>query len=131
MAYVTRQFTHIETLDRARRWLIQAGINPSHIEAHTQGSLRLTVTVERGEAAEVERVIDAAESSDPDGKPSFWDVARQQHVYPQPETPGGTPPTPAQSESFVVGWRPVDADREVTQATTETELQKAYRETRE
>jgi len=128
MPYVTRHFTHIETLDRARRWLIQAGINPSRIEAHTQGTLRITVTVEPGESAEVERVIDAAESSDPDGNPSFWDVARQQHVYPQPGTPGPTPGDPPHSESYVVGWRPLDAEREITQASTETELQKKYRE---
>jgi len=130
VGYLTRQFTHLETLDRARRWLIQAGIDPSHIEVHTQGFLQLTVVVEGGESAEVERVIDAAESSDPDGKPSFWDLA-QQHVYPQPVEPAGTPANPAQSESFVVGWRPLDSDREVTQVSTETDLQKAYREQHE
>jgi len=128
--YVTRQFAHLETLERARRWLVQAGINASRIEVHTQGAFRIMVGVEAGEAVEVERVIDAAESSDPDGKPSFWDLA-QQHVYPQPVEPAGTPANPAQSESFVVGWRPLDSDREVTQATTEIDLQKAYRETRE
>jgi len=128
--HVTRHFSHIETLDRARRWLIQTGIDPSRIEVHTQGILRITVAVEPGEAVEVERVIDAAEASDPDGKPSFWDLA-QQHVYPQAEEPGATPANPQQSESFVVGWRPLDADREVTQASTETDLQKAFREQRE
>jgi hypothetical protein len=128
MAYVTRQFTHIETLDRARRWLIQAGIDPNHIEAHTHGHLRITVSVGQGFAAEVERLIDAAVASDPDGNPSFWDTAHQQHVYPQPQTPGLTPPGTPQSESYVVGWRPLDAEREVTQASTETERQKAFRE---
>jgi hypothetical protein len=128
MAFVTRQFTHIETLERARRWLIQAGIDPSHIEAHTHGSLRLTVTVEPGVAAEVERMIDAAEASDPDGNPSFWHVAREQHVYRESATPGQAPAGAAHSESYVVGWRPFDAEREVTQSSTETERQKAYRE---
>jgi len=128
--HVTREFSHIETLDRARRWLIQTGIDPSRIEVHTHGILRLTIAVEAGEAVEVERVIEAAEASDPDGKPSFWDLA-QQHVYPQAEIPGGTPANPPHSESFVVGWRPLDSDREVTQVSTETDLQKAYREQHE
>jgi len=129
--YVTRQFAHLETLERARRWLVQAGINASRIEVHTQGAFRIMVGVEAGEAVEVERVIDAAESSDPEGSPSFWDEARQQHVYPQPAGPGETPADPPHSESYVVGWRPQDADREVTQTSTETDLQKAYREERE
>jgi hypothetical protein len=130
MAYVTRHFTHLETLERARRWLVQAGIHPSRIEVHTQGSLRIRVMVEPGQAVEVESVLDAAESSDPDGNPSFWDVARQQHVYPEQATPGPTPTDP-HSQSYVVGWRPLDADREITQASTETELEKAYRDQRE
>ena len=83
---MTHQFAHIETLERARRWLIQAGIDPSRIEARTQGILSLAVAVEHGESAEVQRIIDAAESSDPDGNPGIWDVASQRHVYPQVDT---------------------------------------------
>jgi hypothetical protein len=127
--HVTRQFAHLETLERARRWLAQAGIDPSRIEVHTQGVPRITVSVEGGEATEVETILDAAESSDPEGSPSFWDVARQQHVYPQQEPPAD--PSAPQSQSFLVGWRPLDAEKEVTQASTETERQKAYREGRE
>ena len=67
MRYVTHEFSHVETLERARRWLIQAGINPNHIEAHTQGVPRISVAVEGAEAAEVQFVISVAESSDPDG----------------------------------------------------------------
>jgi hypothetical protein len=128
--YVTRQFSHLETLERARRWLAQAGIDPSHIEVHTHGPLRITVAVAAGEATEVEHILDVAESSDPDGTPSFWDQAASQHVYPQqpPTEPNAAAP---RSESFVVGWRPLDAEKEVTQETTEIERQKAYREGRE
>ena len=128
MSHVTRQFANLETLDRARRWLVQAGINPSQIEVHTQGAFRITVAVAPGEAVEVERVIDAAVSSDPDGDRSFWDQARQQHVYPQQTGSGDTLANPPHSESFVVGWRPQDADREVTQTSTDTDRQKAFRE---
>src|SRR5437763_4395324 len=81
--YITHQFAHPETLDRARRWLIQAGIDPSRIEAHPHGTPRLAVAVEPGEAAEVALLIDAAEAGDPDGFPSFLELARQQHIYPQ------------------------------------------------
>ena len=129
MRYVTHQFAHIETLERARRWLIQAGIDPSRIEARTQGILTLAVAVEPGESAEVQRIIDAAESSDPDGSPGIWDLASQRHVYPQAGTATAAAASATHSESFVVGWRPQDADREVTQ--TDTELQKDYREGRD
>jgi hypothetical protein len=128
--YISHQFAHFETLDRARRWLVQSGINPSRIEVHTDGIPRLAVAVETGEAAEVELIIGAAESGDPDGNPSFWDLARQKHVYPEPQGPGASTRPETRSESFVVGWRPLDSDREVTQTTTEAEieLQRAYRE---
>jgi hypothetical protein len=128
---VTHQFAHIETLERARRWLLQAGIEPSRIEVHTDGIPRLAVAVEAGEAAEVELVIAAAESGDPDGNPSFWDLARQKHVYPEPQPLTASALPEARSESFVVGWRPLDSANEVTQATTEIELQKAYRDGRD
>jgi len=131
VGYISHQFAHHETLERARRWLVQAGIEPSRIEVHTGGIPRLAVAVEVGEAAEVELLIAAAESDDPDGNPSFWDLARQKHVYPEPREPSGSAIPGTRSESFVVGWRPLDSDREVTQATTEIDLQKAYRETRE
>jgi hypothetical protein len=128
MRYLTHQFAHIETLERAKRWLIQAGIDPSRIEARTQGILSLAIAVESGQSAEVQRIFDAAESSDPDGNPGIWDAASQRHVYPQNDTtpaPGGHA---THSESFVVGWQPQDVDREVTQTDTEVERQKTYRE---
>jgi hypothetical protein len=34
----------------------------------------------------------------------------------------------ARSASFVIGWRPVDQDRDVTQTSTEVGLQRAYQE---
>jgi hypothetical protein len=128
---VTRQFTHLETLERARRWLTQAGINPSRIEVHTQGLLRITVAVDAGEAAEVEQILNVAESSDPEGTPSYWDQARQQHVYPQPPPHSDSTGDAAQSESFLIGWRPLDAENEVTQASTDVARQKAFREGRD
>jgi hypothetical protein len=123
---LTHQFAHIETLERARRWLVQAGIDPSRIEARTQGTLTLTVLLEPGESAEVQRVFDAAESSDPDGNPGIWDVASQRHVYPQANATTAAAGSVTHSESFVVGWRPLDPAREVSQ--TDTELQKIYRD---
>jgi hypothetical protein len=124
--YVTHQFAHIETLERARRWLAQSGFDPARIEARTHGILSLSVAVEQGESAEVQRIIDAAESSDPDGNPGIWDVANQRHVHPQADNSIVAAGNASHSESFVVGWRPQDAEREVTQ--TDTELQKGYRE---
>jgi hypothetical protein len=128
--YVTHQFAHVETLERAKRWLIEAGLDPTRIEAHTQGIPRIAVQAAPGEAAEIEWIIDAAESTDPEGNPSFWDIARQRHVYPQPAAPADAPNV-ARSESLLVGWRPLDAAREVTQESTDIELQRTFREDRD
>ena len=91
MRYITHEFAHTETLDRAQRWLIQAGFDPNRIEVHHQGIPRIAVAVEPGEAAGVELVINAAESSDPEGLPSFWDLARQHHIYPENQEPAVDP----------------------------------------
>jgi hypothetical protein len=113
MRYVTHHFAHAETLDRARRWLVRAGFDPGRIEAHTRGILSLAVAVEAGESAEAQRIIDAAESSDPDGHPGIWVRASQWDVDPQSETGAATAvATLTESHSFVVGWHPQDADRD-------------------
>jgi hypothetical protein len=74
----------------------------------------------------VELVINAAEESDPDGFPSFWELARQYHFEPQAEEPHGSPALEPHSSSFVVRWRPIDDAREVIQTTTDLHLQEAY-----
>lgn len=126
--YINREFAHTETLDRAHKWLIQAGFDPGRIEVHHHGIPRIAVAVEPGEAAGVEMVINAAESADPDGLPSFWDLARQHHIYAEDQEPAAEPAAQSSSASFVVGWRPVDSESEVTQASTDVELQKEFRE---
>lgn len=131
MRHVTREFAHAETLERAKRWLVEIGFHPSKIEVHTHGSFRITVAVESGEADEVDRVLDAVAAGDPDRAPGFWDAAKPHQAEPnQAHTvvPGaGTLP----SETFDIGWRPLDPDLEVTQTSTENEKQKLYREERD
>jgi hypothetical protein len=126
--YVTQQFAHPETLDRARRWLVQAGFDPSRLVVHTHATPRLAVAVGPGEGAEVELLIDAALASDPDGCPSFLDLAPQGQIDLRPEQPGDSVIQQPHSNSFVIGWRPIDNDREVYQTTTELHLHEAYAE---
>ncbi len=80
MRYLTHQFAHVETLQRARRLLVLAGIDPSRIEARTQGILSLAVAVDAGESAEAQCIIDVAESSDPDGHPGIRELASMRQV---------------------------------------------------
>jgi len=126
MRYITHQFAHVETLERAMRWLIQAGFDPSRIEAHRQGIPRLAMAVEPGESAEVELIVDAAESTDPEGNPSFWDLARQKHIYLDTGEVTAKSPVDEQPHSFVVGWRPIDTEREVLQASTDMHVREGY-----
>ena len=131
MGFVTREFAHLETLERAKRWLIEVGFAPSRIEVHTHGTLRMTVAVESGQADEVERVLDAVAAGDPQGSPSFWDHSQPHHAdvkHAKAEPPASGP---IHSDTFNIGWKPLDPDREVTQTSTETEKQKAFREGRE
>jgi hypothetical protein len=118
MRFLTHQFAHLETLERARRWLVLAGIDPNRVEAHTHGNLRLTVLVEGGESVEVQHVIDVAESSDSDGRPSFWELASPRSVVPQSGAALTSAGIATHSRSFVIGWHPLDADRDQAQTGT-------------
>jgi hypothetical protein len=132
VGYVTREFAHAETLQRAKRWLIELGFHATRIEVHTHGALRLTVMVESGQADEVERLLDAVAAGDPEGAPSFWDHTKHQHhadtEQAKPVQPGAAP---LPSETFDIAWRPLDPEREVTQTSTEIEKQKTFREGRD
>jgi hypothetical protein len=103
--YWTHHFSHHDTLGRARSWIEQLGFAPDRIEVHADGVPRLTVTGTPHEIAEVGMLINALERSDPRGWPSFWDVARLNHVYPsaRPE-----PAAPAAAAATVIGWHPPD-----------------------
>jgi hypothetical protein len=131
VGYVTREFAHLETLERAKRWLIEVGFHPSRIEVHTHGTPRITVSVEAGQADEVDRVLDAVAASDPEGSPSFWDHSQHHPVDPKQAKPATPASGALESETFDIGWRPVDVERDVTQTSTEIEKQKKYREERD
>jgi len=103
--YWTHHFAHHETLRRARSWLIALGYTPDRMEVHPDGVPRLAVLVSPDELAEIEMVINAVERTDPEGWPSFWDVARQDRVYPTaPAAADGGIGRPAD----VIGWHPPD-----------------------
>jgi hypothetical protein len=109
--------------------MIQAGIDPSRIEVHAYGTPRLAVAVKPGESAEVALLIDAAESGDPDGFPSFLELARRRHIYPEVIPPQqDSVAEQARPASFVIAWRPIDTDFEMAQTTTVADLLRAYRE---
>lgn len=110
MRYVTHHFAHVETLERARRWLIGAGIDPSRIEARTHRMLTLAVAVETGESARAQCIFDAAESSDPDGHPAFWKLIGQRLDHAHAGIDASNGGTPGRSRSFAVGWHPQDTE---------------------
>jgi hypothetical protein len=128
---VTREFAHLETLERARRWLIEVGFPPSRIEVHTHGTLRITVSVDAGQADEVERVLDAVAVGDPKSGPSFWDHSQHHHGIVKAANPAAAGAGAIPSDTFDIAWRPLDAASEVSQTSTDTEKQKTYRENRE
>jgi hypothetical protein len=105
MRYVTHQFASPETLTLARRWLVQLGFDPGHIETHTVGVPRIAVAVPENRAAEVELLINVAELTDPDAWPSSWYQARQDHVHPHLVGAEG-PAAMHQTRTTAIGWHP-------------------------
>src|SRR3954467_12822967 len=118
MSYLTHQFAHLETLDRARRWLVHAGFDPSQIEGMTDGIPRIAVKLEPGQAVEAAQIIDAVELTDPQGLPSFWDLARQPHVHPEHATVAETTADDTEPKTFVIGFRVPDDRPELGTSVT-------------
>ncbi len=127
MRYLTHQFANTETLDRARRWLVHAGFEPSRIEFVSVGVPRIAVKVGSGEAAEASLIIDAAELSDPHGFPSFWDLARRYSLLAKREPePRPAPLVSREPGSFAVGYRVPDERPELGASTSAVDMRNAF-----
>jgi hypothetical protein len=104
--YYTHHFAHQETLRRACDWLGAFGYPTWEIERQFGGVPMLGLSVDAGRMGEVEMLINALESSDPEGWPSFWDEARVSHLWSSPpdEEHVAKQPSP-------IGWHPLDKSR--------------------
>jgi hypothetical protein len=129
MRYLTHQFAHSETLDRARRWLIHAGIAADRMEVHHQGVPRLAVTADAAEVQSIEMIIRIAEMNDPDGLPGFWDLARLDPGAAAAVAEPATLRPPVSPSTFPLAWHSVDAAAD-PELRGQVELQRAYREAR-
>lgn len=131
MLYLTHSFAHSETLDRARRWLIHAGVAPDRIRVHHHGIPTLIISADSAEFDSLKMIIRAAETTDPDGFPSIWDLARLPHSQDYATEPSPTPTEmPVVRPSFPLAWGSVDRDDD-EELRSQIELQRTYRELRE
>jgi hypothetical protein len=109
MHYVSHCFARAETLDRARRWLIQTGFDESCIESHYDGIPRLSVRVSRLRSAQVSMIIRAAETTDPEGWPGIWELARMKSsACSVAESHTATSFFSSGPHSFPMEWHPQD-----------------------
>jgi hypothetical protein len=108
--YVTHYFAHQETLDRAERWLLQRGYGAGQMTVHREGVPWISVLVAPGKKTEVEMIFNAAELNDPDGWPSFWELARVPHPHVEPQ-PDATATVVATAHPTPVGWHPIEAEQ--------------------
>jgi hypothetical protein len=105
--YISHEFAHPQTLARAKYWLACLGFRPEEYEASSEGVPRLAVIVEPGRHAQVELLIDALESADPDGWPTFWDLAHQPHAHWQASHAAAEPPREEGSQ-IAIHWQRID-----------------------
>ncbi len=109
-SYITHHFAHLDTLDRAYRWLLQVGISPGRIDAHREGAPWLTVRVGSGEKSAAEMIFEAAERTDPDGWPSFWELSRLPHPHFETNPVDVTGSSVVTAKPSPVGWHPPDRE---------------------
>jgi hypothetical protein len=127
MHYLTHHFAHSETLARARRWLMQAGIPRDRILVHDQGSHRLTVEAEPAEVDSIEMIVRIAAMNDPDGLPGLWNLPYDPPVAEAIHKDRAEPSAPRPPSSFSLGWTATDPALDESQRR-EIELQRAYLE---
>ncbi|MGC8640306.1 MAG: hypothetical protein ACP5XB_10570 [Isosphaeraceae bacterium] len=127
MRYLTHHFAHGETLQRARRWLVHAGFDPGQIEAVTDGIPRIAVRVNPGESSAAGQILSAVELTDPDGLPSFWELARQSHVHADFGFEAATAVAqPIESRTFVLGYRVPDERSDLVTSSAAAAMREAY-----
>jgi hypothetical protein len=106
--YITHQFAHVETLDRATRWLLQIGFQPGQIEVHREGMPWISVHASSDKRSEAEQIFDVAELADPEGWPSFWELSRVPHPHFDPTPESATASVVATVRPSPIGWHPPD-----------------------
>jgi hypothetical protein len=107
--YLTHTFAHRETLSRAHSWLTDLGFRPRRIDSPEVGIARLMIPVKPDCLAAAQMVINAVETADEDGFPSFWDETQAHHLSPVRTRPVGETTVPQyQPHSSVIGWHPLD-----------------------
>jgi hypothetical protein len=105
MAVTTHRFHSFETMALARDWLGKMGIPSDHIQVSAVGLPSLIVETEVSRLPEVEMIINAAETSDPEGWPS-WDTIVQ--WTPVAKEPGQDETAAIHTHSTPIGWHPAD-----------------------
>ncbi len=107
-SYITHHFAHLNTLDRAYRWLLQIGFDPAKIESHREGTPWISMRLSQDQRGEAAMIFDAAESNDPDGWPSFWELAKNPHPHFEPTPEIATASIVLEAGPSPVGWHPLD-----------------------
>jgi hypothetical protein len=105
--FITHRFAHSETLDRARYWLTELGFRPSQMEVHATGVPHISLRAPLSEIAEAELLFAALESSDPTGRPGFWDTLPHSDRV---GSFGQRAEEAAGRARSAVGWHPMDDD---------------------
>ncbi len=127
MGYLTHYFASDRTLDRARRWLLEAGFEVSQIEAIHQGIPRISIRLNAGQRAVGKLVIDAAEMADPSGFPGIWDLAQLKFVHDRAVTvPERTVPPGAAPATFALGYHYLDERPETGSSLAAIAMREAY-----
>jgi hypothetical protein len=105
--YYTHHFAHPKTLARVKTWLTRLGLDRRQIESHATGTPRIALRVEPPRLDAIRMLINAVERTDPDGFPSFWEIAKQPYHAPDEAELGEASP-PRERMTEVIGWHPID-----------------------
>lgn len=106
--YFTHTFAHPETRSRAHSWLTHLGFRPRQIDAPDSNQHRLMIPVEPDSLAAAQMLINAVESADADGFPSFWDKASSHFSTPGHLDDFKVPTQDSKPQSSAIGWHPLD-----------------------
>jgi hypothetical protein len=81
---LTHHFGSVETLERARHWLTQNGIEIAKSESPEHDATRLVMRLDLAQVSAALALIDSVERSDAHGWPGFHERPTKLHAHPAP-----------------------------------------------
>ncbi len=109
MRYMTHHFAHVETMQRARRWLVELGFDSTRIHTHGEHHPWMTILDTADRLAQARVIINAIEHGEHGKRHGVWDRPRDADHVEHHHGAHVHVHAHEHHESVTIGWHPPDS----------------------